>query len=183
MVCAQIDPDALYMDYPKACQVDDSAWPSRDVGYGSPNVGGHRTTVHLPFSGDGETLRTRPSTYHFGPKPNAEFDGDRLDVRREYPDDRPFDIDGTVRNWVSQIERELRVVDADLSGFTESLEQEARTAIAARKELGPWVAVFTPVVRLRRPCAAGRRLSARPFARRGRCRRPPAAPAARSRVH
>lgn len=134
MVCAQIDPDALYMDYPEACQIDDSAWPGRDVGYGSSYVEGHRTTVHLPFSGDGDTLRMQPSRYHFGPKPSAEIHGDRLDVSIEYPDDRPIDIDGTVRNWVSQIERELRVVEADLSGFAEGLEQEARTAIAARKE-------------------------------------------------
>ena len=131
---AEIHPDQVSMDPPEPCQVDDSHWPGRDVGYGSPLTAGHRTTIHLPFSGDGETLRMQPNAYHFGPRPQAEIGSGELRASIQYPDDRPFDIDSEVGSWVSMIEKEIRAVTGDLEGFDEQLRSRARAAIESRRE-------------------------------------------------
>jgi hypothetical protein len=131
---AEIHPDQVSMDQPEPCQVDDSHWPGRDVGYGSPLTAGHRTTIHLPFSGDGETLKMQPNAYHFGPKPQAEIGSGELRASIQYPDDRPFDIDSEAARWISMIEKELQAVRGDLDGFDEQLRNRARSAIEGRRE-------------------------------------------------
>jgi hypothetical protein len=133
LISPELERDRLQMDYPVARDVDDSAYPGRDARPGMLTAG-HSTTARLPFSGgDPDLFHMQPNAYHFGPKPNAAVGAAEL-TEVAYPDDRDFDLDGTINGWANEIERELREVDADLEDFTSQLEKEARSAIVQRKD-------------------------------------------------
>jgi hypothetical protein len=132
--CPKLDIEGLYQDPPEPCQVDVSYDHMRYFGSTPPFVAGHRTIVHLPFSGDPDLFQMQASTFTIGGTPNATVLAGRLDLEIEYPDDRPADIAASARQWASKIQRHLNWIEGDLSGFQGRLRRAARAAIVQRKD-------------------------------------------------
>ena len=98
--------DQIWRDEMESVQVDVS-WdnfrraitdPSRPV-----YVPGHRTTVHIPFSGERDLFLLRPSQYTFNP-PRAEVAQAELRLPVEYPDDAPANIDAETASLVQTVQ-------------------------------------------------------------------------------
>lgn len=101
-------------------------------GDGPTYANGVEVTYHLPFSGDKELFKCRPSSFSLNPPravvgsgelrfPYDQPDGDVLATRRDFDEDR-----GKIREWV---DRQRRQID----DFNASLTQAVGTAVAQRR--------------------------------------------------
>jgi hypothetical protein len=128
--------DDKWMDPPSPTQVDVS-WDHihRFIHDRSQPayVPGHRTHIHIPFTGDKGVFYMRPSQYTFNPPSASVADGE---VRKliEYPDDRPPDIRAEAERLVRDLESHLGPAQGDIEHFNSGLLNQAQLAIRARKE-------------------------------------------------
>jgi hypothetical protein len=96
-------------------------------------VPGHRTVVHIPFSGDKSIFSLTPSTFTYNP-PRADVAQDELRLVVEYPSDSPVNIKGQMDELVRSVSTYLGFARNDVEDFNNRLEAQARNVIANRRQ-------------------------------------------------
>jgi hypothetical protein len=128
--------DEVWMDEPKPVQVDVS-WDHFSRFISDPSrpayVPGHSTVVHIPFSGEGDVFKLRPSSWTLNP-PRADVGDGELRLLVEYPDDRPLDIAGQADGLIRSVQQYLDTARADIADFNSGLLNKAQLAIRTRRE-------------------------------------------------
>jgi hypothetical protein len=95
-------------------------------------VPGHRTVVHIPFSGDKTIFSLQPSTYTLNP-PRADVSDGELRLVLEYPSDTPANIKGETNGLVNAVNAYLGCARNDIDQFNSGLESRAWAAIQDRR--------------------------------------------------
>jgi hypothetical protein len=131
----ELRPDDAWMDRPKDVQVDVS-WDHFRRAITDPSrptyVPGHRTVVHIPFTGDKTIFSLQPSTYTLNP-PRADVGDGELRLVIEYPSDTPANIAGETNGLVTAVNAYLGYARNDIDQFNRGLESRARAAIQDRR--------------------------------------------------
>jgi hypothetical protein len=132
----ELRPDDAWMDEPKNVQVDVSWDHFRRAIFDTSEpvyVPGHRTVVHIPFSGDKAIFSLKPSTYTLNP-PRADVGSGELRLVIEYPSDTPVNIKGETDKLVGTVNMWLGFARDNIEQFNCELESKARVAIAKRRQ-------------------------------------------------
>jgi hypothetical protein len=128
--------DRWWMDKPEEIRVDvryDGAMRAI-FDYSQPAlVNGFRTVVHVPFSGDRDLFKFRPSTFTFDP-PVAYVGKDEVKITVEFPADAPRDVKAEAERTLGRVERYLGFAKSDADAFNASLPQRARSSIQSRRQ-------------------------------------------------
>lgn len=131
----ELCPDDAWMDPPKDVQVDVS-WDHFRRAIMDPSrpayVPGHRTVVHIPFTGDKTIFSLQPSTYTLNP-PRADVGEGEMRLVVEYPSDTPANIKGETNGLVNAVNAYLGYARNDIDQFNQGLESQARAAIQDRR--------------------------------------------------
>jgi hypothetical protein len=131
-----LDADNVWMDEPKAVQVDVS-WDHFNRAIFDPStptyVPGHRTVVHIPFTGEEHVFKLQASTRSLNP-PRADVASAELRLVIEYPDDNPADIKGQTDSLIAKVEQHLTWSRNDLADYNAALKQQALAAILNRRQ-------------------------------------------------
>ncbi len=118
------------MEEPKPVQVDVSGDHYRRF-IRDPSqpayVPGHRTIVHIPFSGEKHVFQLRPSSYTLNP-PHANVSDGELRFVIEYPDDRPADIKAETDELLKKVEQHLGAARKDIEYWNSGLLNAAQMA-------------------------------------------------------
>jgi len=96
-------------------------------------VPGHRVVARVPFTGDPDVFKFRPSSWTTNP-PSAAIRGQEVVRTYEFPDDNPAKIADEVRGVAKSLAQYLQFAREDLDPFNAGLEEEARQLIVARKD-------------------------------------------------
>jgi len=132
----ELHPKDAWMDMAKDVQVDVS-WDHFRRAITDPSrpayVPGHRTAVHIPFTGDKTIFSLKPSSYDLNP-PRADVADTELRLVIEYPSDTPADIKGESNDLVNQVTKYLGFADKDIEQYNRGLEGKARAAIQSRRQ-------------------------------------------------
>ena len=154
--------DAVWMEPPTAVGIDVSRDPMRAImdPYSDAvrNYPGYRIVVHLPFEGDGDVFKLRPSSFTLNP-PRSRIAHRELLLTIEYPHDTSPDIDATV-NRVDRVgEPVAHLSRADIDAFNGSLQHRARQAIELRRQRVAQrdAHVARSAIPVRRPGESGRK--------------------------
>jgi len=119
------------MEEPKPVQVDVSGDHYRRF-IRDPSqpayVPGHRTIVHIPFSGEKHVFQLRPSSYTLNP-PHANVSDGELRFVIEYPDDRPADIKAETDELLKKVEQHLGAARKDIEYWNSGLLNAAQMVI------------------------------------------------------
>jgi hypothetical protein len=122
------------MDTAEEIKIDVSGDWSRAIdSYGPVHVPGHRVRVHIPFSGEKDVFKYRPSTMTTV-LPTADLRDGELVQTIEYPADRPSNVRAEADALVAQVNRYLDWARDDIQRFNGSLASRARTAIQRRRQ-------------------------------------------------
>lgn len=122
----------ITMDDPKPCQVDVSWDQTRLIRVRPALVPGHRTTVHIPFTGEKDVFHLVPST-HIMRNLHAGISDSELRLKIEYPDDSPANIQAVTKRFTEGVETNLGHARQDIERFNGDLERDALTAIQGRR--------------------------------------------------
>ena len=122
-----------YMEQLRAAQVDVSWDSSRPIRSRPVYVPGHKTVVHVPFTGEKDIFHFLPSS-HILVQLHARVTDDELLIDIEYPDDRPLDITAYTDKFIERVETNLTNARADIAKFNTDLEKFAMNAIVTRRE-------------------------------------------------
>lgn len=115
---------------------DASGDPSRMAcftGQGPVHVTGTEVIVEVPFSGDPQMFKVRPSTYDSGP-PRGEVRGTTLLFRFWSDNPHPEKLRSELDRWLADVKRYLQWQRDSFKGFNDALADSARTAITRRRE-------------------------------------------------
>jgi hypothetical protein len=104
----------------------------RPYGYGSIAVPGVRHVVRLPFSGEADVFKYRPSRRLMGEIPGKVV-GDTLVLELDSPESAPVDLGREVGRWLDHIDDHLGYWATDVQGFEERLRVVALERIEERK--------------------------------------------------
>jgi hypothetical protein len=133
----ELKTSAVWMEPPEEIGVDVSRDPMRAIldPYSDAvrNYPGYRVVVHVPFEGEADVFRLRPSSFYLN-SPRGRIKGDELVLTIEYPHDHPLDIDATADSFIASVNRWLAYARADIDSFNDNLEQQARQAIERRRQ-------------------------------------------------
>jgi hypothetical protein len=128
--------EKAWMDPPKEVQVDVS-WDNFTRAISDPStptyIAGYRVVAHVPFTGDKAVFRLQPSTHSLNP-PRTQVLDDELREVIEYPHDRKPNIRAVTQELISSVEKHLAWARADIEQFNAGLQQQALSAIRARRE-------------------------------------------------
>lgn len=137
VACPELQAEDVSMEPVKDVKVDVSWDQSRD--FSDPysdlarNFPGYRVVVHIPFEGEADVFKLRPTSYNWNP-PRGRVQGGDLVLTIDYPRDQQPDIDGRVQEFIGAVSQWLGLARADIDSFNASLEQQARQAITARSQ-------------------------------------------------
>ncbi|HTU77913.1 MAG TPA: hypothetical protein VMF09_04065 [Solirubrobacteraceae bacterium] len=129
----QIRADEWWAEPPETGQVDvrhDSSRVIRDPSRPAL-VPGTRVRIHVPFDGDGEVFGKMASTRSWNP-PVAEVEANELIFDLSWPDDRPMDPGGYVKDQLAKIEDLLKWSRQDCEAHNGGLSGYARGQIERR---------------------------------------------------
>ncbi|MFA0753694.1 MAG: hypothetical protein IMHGJWDQ_001473 [Candidatus Fervidibacter sp.] len=138
----RVEPPVLHLDrrYTPGAQdvrIDVSQDPVRDIRDRSKPfyVPGTRVEVRIPFEGDAELFRLRPSTFTHD-LPFGRVEGQELVVWYEAPADSldPQRFEQEINRNIQLIHNYLQWVERDCVEFNRQLEQQLEGAIRRRKE-------------------------------------------------
>lgn len=138
VACPELLADDVWMEPVEDAKVDVSSDPDRDF-RGDPysdlarNFPGYRVVVHIPFEGEGDVFKLRPSSFTLNP-PRGRVQSEELVLTIEYARDQQPDIDGRVNSFVGTVDQWLGFAHADIDSFNAGLENQARQTIAARRQ-------------------------------------------------
>ena len=131
----ELQPDDAWMDAPEDIKVDVS-WDTIGRAIIDPSepvyVPGHRTVVHLPFTGDKSVFSLKPSSFNFSP-PRADVADGELRLVVEYPSDRPVSITALRDDLVREVNTWLGYARNNIEQYNAELEGHAGAAIAYRR--------------------------------------------------
>lgn len=127
--------DKWWTDPPAEIKVDVRGDPGRDIRDPSrpAPINGIRVVVHVPFSGEADVFKFRPSSFDYNP-PNASIRHDEVLVVVEYAADAPRDVRAIAQEVVDKIAKYLSWARSDAEEFNRGLEQRALQVIRARRE-------------------------------------------------
>jgi hypothetical protein len=80
-------------------------------------VPGHRTLVHIPFSGEKDVFKLRPSSYTLNP-PHAWVADGELQLLVEYPDDTPANVRAEADELIRKVTQHLDTARGDIEHST-----------------------------------------------------------------
>jgi hypothetical protein len=123
----------VWMDKPEPVQVDVSGDAMRATFSVPAYMPGHRTVVHIPFTGEKHIFRLRPSQFTTT-APVAEVGDGELRRVFEYPDDRIPDIKGQTDGLIREVERYLEWARNDVEYYNSGLLNQAQMAIRNRRQ-------------------------------------------------
>lgn len=130
-----LDLDRWYTTGAKDVQIDVSGDFGRAIRNPSCYVPGTRLEIRIPFAGDAELFRFRPSAWTTV-LPRGRIEGRELVFWHEAPADtldlRQFDHE--INRNIDLIQRYLQGVKKDCDGFNLDLEQRLRQAIRQRRQ-------------------------------------------------
>lgn len=128
--------ERVYMSPSEAAQVDVS-WDSFMRNIPDPSrpayVPGHRTVVHIPFTGEADVFKARPNP-HSMTYPEADGRNGELLLVIEYPDDRPVNIKGRTDAFLLEIAHNVQAAAANVEHVNSGLLNTAQRAIRERRE-------------------------------------------------
>jgi hypothetical protein len=128
--------DEWWMDPPEEIKVDVRGDSRRAIFDTSRPalVNGVRVVVHVPFTGEADVFKLRPSTFTWSPPLGAKIANGVVVIPVEYPADAPLDVRAQAEGVLNTIDQWLEWARNDAAGFNDGLAQRARTAIQARRE-------------------------------------------------
>jgi hypothetical protein len=134
IVTPELRPDDWWMDQTET-QVDVSWDQNRAILDPSQPayVPGHRVEVHIPFSGEKDVFKYRPSSWTTV-LPIAEVRDGELVQTIEYSADSPRNVRAEADGLVTQINRYLEWARGDIERFNDSLGARTPTAIRRRRD-------------------------------------------------
>jgi hypothetical protein len=92
---------------------------------------GYRIVVHVPFDGEGDVFKFRPSQFTTNP-PRGRVSGHDVLLTIEYPRDSQPGIDGAAQNFIDTVGRWLAFARTDIASFNAGLAQRALQEISGR---------------------------------------------------
>jgi hypothetical protein len=98
----------------------------------SPFINGTEVIFEIPFQGDSDFFKIRPTTFSFSP-PSATVGKNQLVVKFQGIELQSTNLKNMIDNQLSEIEKWLGVLRNDVSGFNNSLKGLATNKIEARK--------------------------------------------------
>jgi len=91
-------------------------------------VNGFRVAIHVPFSGESDLFKFRPSTRNYNP-PIASVAKGEVQVIIEFPADSPRDVKAEAESVLGRIDNYLAWAKSDAETFNGGLAPRARAAI------------------------------------------------------
>ncbi len=137
VACPELQADDVWMEPVKDVKIDVS-W-DRSRYFSDPysdlarNFPGYQIVVHIPFEGEADVFKLRPSSFTLNP-PRGRLKGSDLLLTIEYARDQQPDFDGQVNGFIGTVGQWLGFARADIDSFNSGLEQQARQAIAGRRQ-------------------------------------------------
>jgi hypothetical protein len=135
--CPELKTDDVWMDEPQNVKLDVSGDRGRyfsdtysDL---ARNYPGERIVVHVPFDGDAGVFKLRPSSFTTT-WPHGRARDDELLLTIDYPSDQPPNVDGPTQSFINQVSQYLGWSRQQIDSFNQTLEQEARQTIEARRQ-------------------------------------------------
>jgi hypothetical protein len=137
VACPELRVDDVWMEEVRDVKVDVSRDQMRAIidPYSDAvrNFPGYRVVVHVPFDGEADVFKLRPSQFTYSP-PYGRVQGSDLVLTIDYPRDTQPDIDARVQEFIGTVGRWLGFARADIDSFNKGLEQQAGQAIVARRQ-------------------------------------------------
>jgi hypothetical protein len=99
---------------------------------GEVSIPGYRIAIHVPFLGEADVFKLRPSSFTFNP-PRGRVQGGDVVLTIEYARAEQPDIDVLVNDRTRTISEWLGFARADVTSFNDGLKQQARQAIDERQ--------------------------------------------------
>lgn len=96
-------------------------------------VRGFKFTYYIPFSGDPDLFKCRPSTYSLM-LPYAEIRGNNLIIEVDVENPETTDPDSQMQGELNRIKQSANQVNEDIAPFNNTLEGRVRTELQARKD-------------------------------------------------
>jgi hypothetical protein len=137
VACPKLKQDDIWQEPPKDVKLDVSRDPGRYFSdpYGdlAQNYPGYRSIVHVPFEGDEDVFKLKPSSWTtlF---PRGRVEKDELLLTIDYPRDQTPNVDAQTLGFINQVEQYLGWSRQQIDAFNRSLPQDARRAIEARRQ-------------------------------------------------
>ena len=104
-----------------------------DRGRGPRHVTGLRVSLHVPFSGDGEFFRYKPSTHTYSP-PSGAADGNELVVSFTGPQGDASRAQQELDRELTSVRQYVAWLAGDIAAHNRSLAETARAAIEERRK-------------------------------------------------
>lgn len=137
VACPELKANAVWMEPPAETGVDVSRDPMRMIidPYSDTvrNYPGYRVIVHVPFHGEADVFKLRPSSFTLKP-PRGRIESSELVLTLDYPHDHLLDIDATLDSFITSVSQSLTSARADIGSFNGNLERQARQAIELRRQ-------------------------------------------------
>lgn len=96
-------------------------------------VPGTRIQFHIPYEGEGDLFRLRPSTHAWNP-PEGWGEGNELILQFEAPSGHATNAKTNLEQQLSLVRQYVGWVNADVEQHNRSLEATARSAVQARRQ-------------------------------------------------
>ena len=129
-----IHEDKIYVYDTKEVDIDVSRDPRRMIirERGPLYVKGTQITIAVPFDGDGELFKYKPSTFTYAP-PRGEIVGQEIHLIYETVEHNPEELKQMYERELNEIKRYLEWVKGDAQNFNDSLGSFVRQTVAQRK--------------------------------------------------
>ncbi len=117
------------------CEVDVSRDPMRFISDPSRPfmIPGTEVTYHIPFHGEADLFKLRPSRFTLNP-PMAEVTDNEVVISRVAPAPVPESLKNELDRTVTSIREYVQTANADLDSFNRALPTKALAAATARRE-------------------------------------------------
>lgn len=96
-------------------------------------VPGTEVEVEIPFTGDAEVFRVRPTSYTMSP-PRAEVRSNALLLRISGTDLTADDVQQSINQTINEVQSHLSTLRTNTAGLNQQLFQRAETAIESRRQ-------------------------------------------------
>jgi hypothetical protein len=134
--CLKMDVPIIHRDRAHAEQSEAQIQNPNSDDYGfrgqSPLVTGTKITLHVPYSGNRDLFRVRPSTFDSLP-PHASYNGNELAISVSGRQLNPEAVKKQLNDVLDSIEKYLGWQRPSVESFNANLEGQARSSVEARK--------------------------------------------------
>ena len=97
------------------------------------HITGTRVTFYVPFTGDSDLFKCRPSTFSLNP-PRATIRGNELVFTYDLTEEQASEVKGKFERDLNQTQAHAGWVNEDVTKFNAILPENARQRLAARRE-------------------------------------------------